>query len=83
MNIWDPKWVSNLKSFNWNVLGLVKYYNFGLGPISIRVHLQKSKFLNFEALRISLGFQLHSSKSELPRQFRITPKDIWITLDFE
>jgi len=75
------KWIFTLESKD--TIIVLSYFECLKPPISIRVHLQKSKVLNFEALRISLGFQLHSSKSELPWQFQIAPKDIWITLDFE
>jgi hypothetical protein len=59
-------------------LDLVEYYNFGLGHISIRGHLENSKNLHFKALRISLRvskFKLHPRKYELPWKFVITLKE--------
>ena len=35
--------ISNVKGLNYKVLDLVKYYNFGLGHISIQGHLLQMK----------------------------------------
>ena len=51
---------SNEKTFNYKVLNLVKYYNFGIGCISIRDSLKNSKNwvskdLNFKHIFEDLG----------------------------
>jgi len=51
---------SNEKTFNYKVLNLVKYYNFGIGCISIRDSFKNSKnrvlkHVNFKHIFETLG----------------------------